>query len=248
AGVPPDYFSSTGQLWGNPLYNWQASRQTGHTWWVKRIQATLRLVDLIRFDHFRGFEAYWEVPAGKQTAQEGRWIKGPGVELFETLRARIGGLPFIAEDLGLITPEVEALRMQVGLAGMRVLQFAFGGATEDRFLPHNFEHKTVVYTGTHDNDTTVGWYRSMQDHERRFLHRYLGHDSAEASWDLLRLAWASVAEYALAPLQDLLSLGSEARMNFPGRPSGNWCWRYRQEMLTGALLDRLSDLTEVYWR
>ncbi|HEV3118419.1 MAG TPA: 4-alpha-glucanotransferase [Gemmataceae bacterium] len=248
AGVPPDYFSATGQLWGNPLYNWEVHRRSGYDWWARRIQATLRLVDLVRLDHFRGFEAYWEVPAGKSTAQEGRWVKGPGADLFEALRARLGGLPFIAEDLGLITKEVEALRIKVGLMGMRVLQFAFGGATEDRFLPHNFESHTVVYTGTHDNDTSVSWYRGIQDHERRFLHRYLGREATEPSWELMRLAWGSVADYALAPLQDVLSLGAEARMNFPGRPSGNWSWRYRPEMLTGAILDRLADLTDVYWR
>ncbi|HEV3447783.1 MAG TPA: 4-alpha-glucanotransferase [Gemmataceae bacterium] len=248
AGVPPDYFSATGQLWGNPLYHWDALRQTGYDWWVKRVQATLKLVDLIRLDHFRGFEAYWEVPGGRSTAQDGRWVKGPGMDLFQTLRSKLGGLPFIAEDLGLITDEVEALRIQTGLMGMRVLQFAFGGATEDRFLPHNFERHTVVYTGTHDNETTVGWYRSIQEHERRFLHRYLGRDGHDVAWDLMRLAWSSVADYALAPLQDVLSLGTEARMNFPGRPSGNWAWRYKAEMLTPALLDRLADMTDVYWR
>ncbi|TMQ34341.1 MAG: 4-alpha-glucanotransferase [Planctomycetota bacterium] len=248
AGVPPDYFSATGQLWGNPLYNWEALRKTGYAWWVARMRATLELIDLVRLDHFRGFEAYWEVPAGRPTAQEGRWVKGPGADLFETLRARLGGLPLLAEDLGLITEEVEALRAKLRLPGMRVLQFAFGGATEDRFLPHNYERNTVVYTGTHDNDTTVGWYNALQEHERRFLRRYLGKDSHEVAWDLIRVAWSSVADYALAPLQDVVSLGTEARMNFPGRPSGNWSWRFTPQMLSQGVLDRLADLTEVYWR
>jgi 4-alpha-glucanotransferase len=248
AGVPPDYFSATGQLWGNPLYNWEALRKTGYAWWVSRLRASLKLVDVLRLDHFRGFEAYWEVPAGSPTAQVGRWVKVPGADLFESLRKKLGGLPLLAEDLGLITDEVEALREQVRLPGMRVLQFAFGGATEDRFLPHNYERNTVVYTGTHDNDTTIGWHQTLQEHERLFLRRYLGRDTAEISWELLRLAWSSVADYALAPLQDVLSLGPEARMNFPGRPAGNWCWRYTPELLTGAVLDRLGDLTEVYWR
>jgi 4-alpha-glucanotransferase len=248
AGVPPDYFSATGQLWGNPLYNWEALRKAGYAWWVARMRATLELIDLVRLDHFRGFEAYWEVPAGRQTAQEGRWVPGPGLDLFQTLRTKLGGLPLLAEDLGLITEEVEALRAQLRLPGMRVLQFAFGGATEDRFLPHNYERNTVVYTGTHDNDTTVGWYNALQEHERRFLRRYLGRDSHEVAWDLIRAAWSSVADYALAPLQDVLSLGTEARMNFPGRPSGNWSWRFTPEMLSQGVLDRLADLTEVYWR
>jgi 4-alpha-glucanotransferase len=249
AGVPPDYFSSTGQLWGNPLYDWDALRRTGYAWWIARIKATLAQVDVIRLDHFRGFDAYWEVPAGNPTAEIGRWVKAPGAELFEAVRAALGGtLPLIAEDLGLITPEVEALRDRFNLPGMRILQFAFGGASEHRFLPHNYERNTVVYTGTHDNDTTVGWFQTLRDHERHYLRRYAPQAEHEGAWGLLRLAWASVADYALAPLQDVLNLGNEARMNWPGRPSGNWTWRFTQEMLRDDLLDRLADLTDVYWR
>jgi len=249
AGVPPDYFSSTGQLWGNPLYDWDVLRQTGYAWWIARIRATLEQVDLIRLDHFRGFEAYWAVPAGNPTAEIGRWVKGPGADLFEKLRSALGGkLPLIAEDLGLITPEVEALRDRFNLPGMRILQFAFGGAAEHRFLPHNYERNTVVYTGTHDNDTTVGWFRTLNDNERRQLRRYAPQAEHEGAWGLLRMAWASVADYALAPLQDVMNLGTEARMNMPGRPSGNWGWRFTQEMLRDDLLDRLADMTDVYWR
>jgi 4-alpha-glucanotransferase len=248
AGVPPDYFAATGQLWGNPLYDWEALKRTRYAWWVARLRATLGQVDLIRLDHFRGFEACWEIPAGRPTAEFGRWVKGPGADLFETLRTALGGLPLIAEDLGLITPEVEVLRDRFGLPGMRILQFAFGGATEDRFLPHNYERNAVVYTGTHDNDTTLGWYRTRPPHERAFLHRYVPHLGPDVSWDLMRLAWGSVADLALAPLQDVLGLGSEARMNLPGSPDGNWRWRFTTDRLTPAVLDRLADMTDVYSR
>jgi 4-alpha-glucanotransferase len=248
AGVPPDYFSDTGQLWGNPLYNWAELRKTNYTWWVARMRATLDQVDLIRLDHFRGFEAYWEIPAGMPTAQIGQWVPGPGIDLFQTLQRELGGLPLIAEDLGVITPEVEALREHLGLPGMRILQFAFGGAVENRFLPHNYEHNTVVYTGTHDNDTTRGWYATLTPGEGDFLRRYLARDAHDISWDLIRLAWASVANCAVAPLQDILNLGTEARMNLPGRPAGNWGWRFTGDMLSGASLDRLRALTELYGR
>src|SRR5262249_48061999 len=196
AGVPPDYFSATGQLWGNPLYDWEANRRTDYAWWVARLQAALGQVDLVRLDHFRGFEAHWEVPAGMPNAMKGRWVKGPGKDLFEVVRRELGGLPLIAEDLGLITPEVEALRDELGLPGMRILQFAFGGAPEDRFLPHNYERQALVYTGTHDNDTTRGWYRTISDGERHFVRRYLGRDGSDIAWDMIRLAWSSVADWA----------------------------------------------------
>ncbi|HEV3236603.1 MAG TPA: 4-alpha-glucanotransferase [Gemmataceae bacterium] len=248
AGVPPDYFSATGQLWGNPLYDWAKLEETNFRWWVERLRATLNLVDLIRLDHFRGFEAYWEIPAGKPTAESGRWVKAPGDKLITTLRNELGHLPLLAEDLGVITPEVEVLREQFGLPGMRILQFAFGGAPEDRFLPHNYEQNTVVYTGTHDNDTTHGWYAGLSEKERGFLHRYLFEGDRDIAWDMIRLAWSSVANYALTPLQDILSLGSQARMNFPGRAAGNWCWRYTPEMLAPNLLDRLGELTTIYSR
>lgn len=249
AGVPPDYFSRTGQLWGNPQYDWSALQRTGYAWWIARLRAALSQVDLIRIDHFRGFEAYWEIPAGMPTAEVGQWVKGPGAALFTAMQAALDGrLPLIAEDLGIITPEVDALREQFRLPGMRVLQFAFGGATEDRFLPHNYERNTVVYTGTHDNDTTLGWYRSIDERERDFVRRYLGRDGHDIAWDLIRLAWSSVADYAITPLQDVLSLGGEARMNLPGTSSGNWTWRLADGQLTPAVLDRLGELTELYAR
>jgi 4-alpha-glucanotransferase len=246
--VPPDYFSATGQLWGNPLYDWERLRQTGYAWWVARLRSALRHVDLVRLDHFRGFEAYWEVPAGMATAEVGCWVKGPGADLFEALRRALGGLPILAEDLGLITREVEELRDHLQLPGMRILQFAFGGATEDRFLPHNYDYNTVVYTGTHDNDTTHGWYATLGERESHFLRRYVGRGDGDVAWDLIRLAWGSVADYALAPLQDVLSLGTEARMNLPGRPAGNWGWRFSEGMLTPEVLDRLAGMTEIYSR
>jgi 4-alpha-glucanotransferase len=248
AGVPPDYFSKTGQLWGNPLYDWEAHSRSGFAWWVARLRCTLEQVDLVRIDHFRGFESYWEVPAGMPTAEQGRWVKAPGDELFDAVRAALGRLPLIAEDLGLITPEVESLRRRAHLPGMRVLQFAFGGAVENRFLPHNYERDTVVYTGTHDNDTTPGWFATLTPGERTFLRRYAPAGPDGVHWDLIRLAWSSVANDALAPLQDVLGLGSEARTNFPGRVAGNWRWRFTAGQLTRPLLERLGDFTEVYER
>jgi 4-alpha-glucanotransferase len=248
AGVPPDYFSATGQFWGNPLYDWEALQRTGYTWWIDRLRETLELVDLVRLDHFRGFESYWEVPAGMPTAAVGRWVKGPGAEFLAAMRAALGGLPLIAEDLGVITPEVEALRDTFGLPGMRILQFAFGGAAEERFLPHFYVSNTVVYTGTHDNDTTHGWYATVNDRESAFLQRYLPGAGQDVAWALIRLAWSSVAGLAVAPLQDVLNLGSAARMNIPGTASGNWGWRFTEEQLTPAILERLAELTETYDR
>lgn len=248
AGVPPDYFSATGQLWGNPLYDWDAHAQSGYAWWTARLRATLRMVDRVRLDHFRGFEAYWSVPAGLPTAETGCWVKGPGSDLLDVLQRNLGGLPLIAEDLGVITPEVEALRLRYGLPGMKILQFAFGGAFEERFLPHRHEYNTVVYTGTHDNDTTQGWYATLTDAERRFFHRYVPWAEGNAAWGLIQTAWASVAAVAIAPLQDVLELGTEARMNQPGRTGGFWRWRFRTETLTQSRLDRLAELTEVYGR
>jgi 4-alpha-glucanotransferase len=256
AGVPPDYFSATGQLWGNPLYDWEALKADGYQWWVQRFRATLQQVDLVRLDHFRGFEAYWRIPAGMPTAEVGEWVPGPGADFLEVMQVALanlaqepgGRLPIIAEDLGVITPEVEALRDRFGLPGMKILQFAFGGATEDRFLPHTYEHNCVVYTGTHDNDTTVGWYKAAVEKERDFVRRYLGRDGSDIAWDLIRLAWASVADLAVAPLQDVLGLGTEARMNLPGRPHGNWAWRLRTGQLTPATVERLGEMTALYAR
>lgn len=252
AGVPPDYFSVTGQLWGNPLYNWEALETTGYAWWIARMRAAFGTVDLIRLDHFRGFEACWEIPAGNPTAEIGRWVKGPGDKLFHALKKALGGLSLIAEDLGVITPAVDGLREQFHLPGMRILQFAFGGATEDRFLPHAYERNTVVYTGTHDNETTRGWYEAATPKEQAFCRKYLGvADDAPAEQivqGLIRLAWASVADLAIAPLQDILGLGPEARMNLPGRASGNWGWRFQTGQLTDEHLVKLADLTDLFAR
>jgi 4-alpha-glucanotransferase len=203
---------------------------------------------VVRLDHFRGLEAYWEIPAGMPTAEVGRWVKAPGAELLTTLRDELGYLPLLAEDLGVITPEVEALRDQFHLPGMRILQFAFDGSRDNRFLPHNYERRTVVYTGTHDNDTTHGWYDTLPPNQAEFLRRYVPDVDGDVSWSLIRLAWASVADYALAPLQDVLNLGSEARMNLPGRPESNWGWRFTANLLSDEVLHRLAELTDVYGR
>ncbi|GAB4560533.1 MAG: 4-alpha-glucanotransferase [Anaerolineae bacterium] len=246
AGVPPDYFSATGQLWGNPLYRWDVMREEGYRWWIRRFQATLRLVDIVRVDHFRGFEAYWAVPAGETTAVNGRWVKGPGADFFNAMRHALGELPIIAEDLGFITPEVTALREQFGLPGMKVLQFAFSTDGFDPYLPHNYPRNCVVYTGTHDNDTTVGWFtRSSTAEERAFALRYLRSDGHDIAWDMIHLAWTSVADTAIAPLQDFLRLGSEARMNLPGSFGGNWQWRCPPGALTDELAEAMRELTDM---
>ena len=248
AGVPPDYFSPTGQLWGNPLYRWDVLAQQGYRWWIDRLRATLRMVDIVRLDHFRGFAAYWEIPAGMPTAEIGRWVPGPGDELFRALREALGELPIIAEDLGVITPDVEALRERWGFPGMKVLQFAFSGP-DNPYLPHNYTSTNwVVYTGTHDNDTTIGWFRQLDEETRAYVRAYLDRDGSDIAWDLMRLAWQSVAKLAVVPLQDVLRLGSEARMNTPGRLGGNWAWRFRWDQVTLALGEALADMTHVYGR
>ncbi len=260
AGVPPDYFSATGQLWGNPIYRWSALESDGYRWWLRRFRAVLDLVDMIRLDHFRGFEAYWEVPAGETTAVHGRWVKGPGAELFRAARAALGELPLVAENLGVITPEVEAIRAEFGFPGMSILQFAFGNDPQAAsFRPHNYPHELVAYTGTHDCDTTVGWWtsegrgestRSADDirREREFACAYLDTDGNEIHWAFIRTLLASVADTVLIPLQDVLGLGSEARMNQPATIGGNWRWRYRAEVLTDAVARRLAELTRIYER
>ncbi len=259
AGVPPDYFSATGQLWGNPLYRWDVLAARGYRWWIDRFRASFGLVDRVRLDHFRGFEAYWEIPGGEKTAVKGRWVKGPGAAFFEAVRKDLGELPIVAENLGVITPEVEALRERFGLPGMAILQFAFGtDAQGSTFLPHNYVHNLVVYTGTHDNDTVVGWWtggvgdstRSADDvrEEHDFAKRYLASDGHEMHWVMIRTILASIADTAIAPLQDVLGAGSDARMNLPGRRSGNWKWRYPAGALTDAVRDRLLDLTMTYGR
>jgi 4-alpha-glucanotransferase len=261
AGVPPDYFSATGQLWGNPHYRWDVLADTGYAWWIERFRALLTLVDSIRIDHFRGFEASWEIPAGASTAVNGAWVKGPGAELFDAVRSvlKLESLPFVAENLGVITPGVEALRHQFGLPGMAILQFAFGTDPQaPDFRPHNYPTNLVVYTGTHDNDTTVGWWagdvghstRSASDikEEHEYANRYLGLDGREIHWEFIRAVLASVADTAIVPAQDLLGLGSEARMNRPGTASGNWRWRLTPGQLTHDTLRRLGVLAETYDR
>jgi len=247
AGVPPDYFSATGQRWGNPLYRWDRMRRDGYAWWVARLRQTFTQVDILRLDHFRGFAAYWEVPADQDTAINGRWVRGPGADLFQALDRQLGGLPIIAEDLGLITPDVLELRDQFGFPGMKVLQFAFSDS-ENVYLPHNHTPNSVVYTGTHDNDTTVGWFRELSEADREWVRAYLGRDGHDIAWELLRLAMMSVADMAIVPLQDVLRLGGEARMNQPGRLGGNWAWRFRAGQLDDGLIAGLRFLTTIYGR
>jgi 4-alpha-glucanotransferase len=248
AGVPPDYFSATGQLWGNPLYRWKEHQNEGYAWWLGRLRAVLSLVDVVRLDHFRGFSGYWEVPGGAKTAQKGRWVKAPGEDFFRAVRAELGELPIIAEDLGVITTDVKALRDSLGLPGMKIVQFAFGGGPQDPFLPHNYSSHCVTYTGTHDNDTARGWYERVGEEERSFCRRYLKSDGRDIAWDMIRAAWGSVAVFALAPMQDLLSLGNEARMNYPGNASGNWSWRLNAGGLNPMIGDRLREVNYLYSR
>jgi 4-alpha-glucanotransferase len=248
AGVPPDYFSATGQRWGNPLYRWDEMAKQKYRWWVQRFAAALGMYDLLRIDHFRGFEACWEVPASEKTAANGRWAKVPGAELFEALRSRLGELPVIAEDLGVITPEVTALRERFGFPGMKILQYAFGWDPNSDFLPQNFTRNCVVYTGTHDNDTTRGWYAAAKDYEQDYARKMLDRDGKNITWNLIHAAMTSVASMAIFPMQDLLDLGSEARMNTPGVASGNWRWRMREGTLAPALARKLGELTFITGR
>ncbi|HEY0724224.1 MAG TPA: 4-alpha-glucanotransferase [Pyrinomonadaceae bacterium] len=257
AGVPPDYFSSTGQLWGNPLYNWELMLADGFKWWIERVRATLTVVDIARVDHFRGFAACWEIPGGDKTAERGQWVEAPGRELFTAIRKTLGELPIIAEDLGVITPDVVALREEFGFPGMRILQFGFGSDSKNIDLPHNYVSNVVAYTGTHDNDTTVGWFNSVAgegstrtaaqiERERKFCMDYLNTEGEEIQWDFIRGVLASVANTAVVPLQDLLGLGTEARMNLPNSTEGNWAWRF--DNLTIDLAARLKELSQLYGR
>lgn len=251
AGVPPDYFSETGQRWGNPLYDWERLAADNYDWWVKRIHMNLVQADIVRIDHFRGFEAYWEIPATEPTAVIGRWVKGPDAAIFEAVRAKLGDLPIIAEDLGVITPEVEALRDRFNFPGMKILQFAFGGERNNSFLPHTYNKNAVVYTGTHDNETTLGWYLNAAEDERDHLRRYMASSGRDIVWDLIRLAYASTADMAVIPMQDLFVLGNEARMNYPGREGGWWGWRYTREMFTAraaGIAMGLAELARLYGR
>ncbi|MFH1906813.1 MAG: 4-alpha-glucanotransferase [Chloroflexota bacterium] len=276
AGVPPDYFSPTGQLWGNPLYRWDVHKATGYTWWLERFRAVLKMVDIVRLDHFRGFAGYWEVPAGNPTAEIGRWVPGPGADFFDAVSralsratGEVEALPIIAEDLGVITPDVVDLRERFNLPGMKVLQFAFSGP-DNPFLPHHYPPHCVAYTGTHDNDTARGWYESAPENERDFANRYLNRNpksptsgaksacpgrqaretlqSSDFAWELIRAVWASVAVFALAPMQDLLDLGTEARMNYPSRLGGNWEWRMAEGALSEELKEELINLNYLYSR
>ena len=259
AGVPPDYFSATGQLWGNPLYNWERMRSDGFKWWIERVRATLGTFDIARIDHFRGFAACWEIPGGDKTAERGRWVEAPGRELFTAIREALGEPPIIAEDLGVITPDVEALRDDFGLPGMRILQFGFSSDTKNIDLPHNYHRNVVVYTGTHDNDTAAGWFSSVAgegstrdaqqiEREREFCLKYLNTAGKEIHWDFIRAVLASVANTAVVPLQDVLGLGTAARMNLPNSTQGNWAWRVKPGVLTHKVATRLRELTELYGR
>ncbi len=259
AGVPPDYFSATGQFWGNPLYNWERMLRDGFRWWIERVRASLQTVDIARIDHFRGFAACWEIPGGDTTAERGRWVEAPGRELFTAIRNALGDLPIIAEDLGVITPDVERLRDSFGFPGMRILQFAFSSDTKNIDLPHNYHRNVVVYTGTHDNDTTVGWFNSVAGEgstrtaeqvssERNFGLKYLNTEGTEIHWDFIRAVLQSVADTAVVPLQDLLGLGNEARMNLPNSTQGNWSWRFDAQALTESHAGRLRDMTDTYGR
>ncbi len=259
AGVPPDYFSKTGQLWGNPIYDWDAMLRDGFRWWTARVSFNLRIADIIRLDHFRGFAAAWEVPGTDVTAENGQWVDVPGRELFSSLRHHLGSLPIIAEDLGVITPDVEQLRDDFGFPGMKILQFAFGGDAGNHDLPHNYPRRCVAYTGTHDNDTAVGWWRSRSgkgakrgssavSHEREFCQKYLNTKGTKINRDFIRAVWSSVADTAIAPLQDVFGVGNEGRMNLPASTTGNWSWRYEREMLTGETEEHLRELTQIYGR
>jgi 4-alpha-glucanotransferase len=248
AGVPPDYFSATGQHWGNPLYNWDRMIADGFRWWIQRIHASLEIFDIARMDHFRGFAAAWEIPGEDTTAERGHWVEAPGRELFTAVISELGELPIIAEDLGVITPDVERLRDDFNFPGMRVLQFAFSGDAKNIALPHNYRDHLVVYTGTHDNDTTVGWFTGLDSAQREFCLKYLNTAAEEIHWDFIRALFASVANTAIIPLQDVLGLGKEARMNLPNTTEGNWSWRVKQGALSSELATRLKELTELYGR
>jgi 4-alpha-glucanotransferase len=245
AGVPPDYFSATGQLWGNPLYKWDVLEKDGYSWWLKRFRQMFDLFDAIRVDHFRGFDAYWAVPASEKTAENGEWVDGPGDKLFKTIKRKLGELPIIAEDLGVVTPEVEKLRDDFEFPGMKILQFAFDSDETNVFLPHNYTQNCVVYTGTHDNDTTIGWYHTAPEEEKHRAREYTRSDGSEIQWDLIRLGMLSVADQAIFPLQDFMNLDTKHRMNTPGTVGENWEWRYTPEMLKKVDSDRIRHLIKM---
>jgi 4-alpha-glucanotransferase len=247
-GVPPDYFSATGQLWGNPLYKWEKLKQDNYSWWIERIKSNLILYDIIRIDHFRGFAAYWAVPYSEKTAVNGKWIPCPGKELFEHIKQALGDIPVIAEDLGVITDDVEDLRDSFGLPGMKILQFAFDSGETNDYIPHNFIKNCVAYTGTHDNETIKGWFENAKPSDRKFVMEYLNSTGEDICMDFIRLAWASVANTAIIPMQDLLGLGNEARMNLPGTTTNNWMWRATNHDFSTELAQKLAHLTVLYGR
>lgn len=247
-GVPPDYFSVTGQRWGNPHYDWEYLKRTKFSWWNDRLRSQLEMFDILRIDHFRGFEAAWEIPASEDTAINGEWIEAPGDALLTALTKEFGNIPLVAEDLGIITAEVDKLRMDFNLPGMKILQFAFGDTESNPYLPHNYDHNCVVYTGTHDNDTTLGWYNSLNDHDKHRVYSYLGHSQASMPYLLIGAAFSSVANLAIVPMQDILELGSEDRMNTPGTAHGNWKWQFSWAQLTDQQVTRLSGLVRMFSR
>jgi len=248
SGVPPDLFTDQGQLWGNPMFDWQRLADTGYQWWIDRVTALLSMVDVIRIDHFRGFAAAWTVPAGAPTAASGRWERGPGRQVFDAISNALGEVPIIVEDLGLITRDVTELREDLGFPGMKVLQFAFDDDPDNDYLPHNYDQNSVVYTGTHDNQTTSGWFQGLDARTRRQVQTYFGRDGSDIAWDLIRAALASVADVAVLSLQDIMRLGDEARMNTPGKPMGNWGWRFLPHQLHPGVAAGLGELTSVYGR
>lgn len=251
AGCPPDYFSADGQYWGNPLYDWQAHQKDGYSWWIERLEASFRMHDVVRIDHFRGFDSYWSIPYGSETAREGEWVDGPGLEFFQTVKKAVPDCRLIAEDLGELTASVRSLREDTGLPGMSILQFAFGGEGDNLYLPHNVHSNTVLYPGTHDNDTSIGWYRAADEKTRDHARRYLDVSGENIGWDFIRAAYKSVAKLAIIPLQDLISLDSDARFNSPGQAVGNWQWRYQPEQLRelyGGTTGYLKSLAELYYR
>ncbi len=248
AGVPPDYFSATGQLWGNPLYNWDVLKKTGYQWWIDRIAANFTLYDILRIDHFRGLAAFWAVPFKEETAINGQWIDAPGAEMLQSVFNQLGNLNIIAEDLGVITPDVVALREKFNMPGMKILQFAFDSGEENDFMPHTYDKNCVVYSGTHDNDTTLGHFNHIKDSDKQLMDDYFQVDKHDPAWSFIRLAWSTVANIAIAPLQDVLRLDTQARMNFPGKASGYWKWRYAKGQLTEKHADELRKITRLFGR
>ena len=249
SGVPPDLFSKTGQLWGNPIYDWQKLKERNYSWWVKRIKHSFKLYDRLRIDHFRGFQAYWEVDYGSRNAVDGKWVKGPGIDFFNSIKKQLGELDIIAEDLGYLTKEVNKLIKETGYPGMKVLQFAFDGNSKNDYLPHNYTKNAVVYTGTHDNDTTKGWFQEKNNENQKYILDYINTNfDKKISWDMIRIAWSSTADLSIAPMQDFLNLGSESRMNTPSTPRDNWKWRMEKDKLNKNLSDKISHITKLYGR